>query len=230
MTAETDASETARRGRRWPSWRRVGAIARVLRRHEIGVAAVRALVATDTSPETVARTAARLRAALEELGPTFVKFGQMLRQRPDLLPEAAIAELWRLEDAVRPFPSDGARAVVEREFGERIERLFAAFEDAPLAAASIAQVHRATLHDGSRVAVKIQRPGLRPTIEADLQLLGSLAHPTALCIPAVGPLAPVDLVAEFADSLRRELDFRLEAQAAREVARSPTSRSCRCRA
>src|SRR5947209_5005796 len=117
-----------------------------------------------------------LRELLDELGPTFVKFGQLLSTRPDVVPPDIIAELRGLQDDVRPFPFEQAERVIEEELGNTLERLFLDFEPAPVAAASIGQVHRATLPNGRRVAVKVQRPGAPQKIEADLGLLYQAAR------------------------------------------------------
>ena len=117
-----------------------------------------------------------LRELLDELGPTFVKFGQLLSTRPDVVPPDIIVELRGLQDDVRPFPFEQAERVIEEELGNTLERLFLDFEPAPVAAASIGQVHRATLPNGRRVAVKVQRPGAPRQIEADLGLLYQAAR------------------------------------------------------
>src|SRR5438045_8732656 len=117
-----------------------------------------------------------LREALDELGPTFVKFGQLLSMRPDVLPPDIIAELRALQDDVRPFPFEQAVQVIEADLGLSLERLFLDFDPTPLAAASIGQVHCATLPNGRRVAVKVQRPGAPRRIEADLALLYQAAR------------------------------------------------------
>ncbi len=117
-----------------------------------------------------------LREVLDELGPTFVKFGQLLSTRPDVVPPDIVVELRGLQDDVRPFPFEQAERVIEEELGNTLERLFLDFEPAPVAAASIGQVHRATLPNGRRVAVKVQRPGAPQKIEADLGLLYQAAR------------------------------------------------------
>ena len=114
---------------------------------------------------------ARLRQALESLGPIFVKFGQMLSTRRDLLPPAIAEELARLQDRVPPFSSEEALAQLETAYGKHADEVFARFERQPIASASIAQVHYATLHSGEEVVVKIQRPGIRRRVAADLQIL-----------------------------------------------------------
>ncbi|MBV8597857.1 MAG: AarF/ABC1/UbiB kinase family protein, partial [Actinobacteria bacterium] len=108
---------------------------------------------------------------LDELGPTFVKFGQLLSTRPDVVPPDIVAELRALQDDVRPFPFADVERVIREELGQPLERLFLEFETEPMAAASIGQVHRAVLPNGRRVAVKVQRPNAPKQIEADLQLM-----------------------------------------------------------
>jgi ubiquinone biosynthesis protein len=117
----------------------------------------------------------RIRRALEDLGPIFVKFGQMLSTRRDLLPDDIALELARLQDRVPPFPSDQARAEIEKSLEQPIALIFAEFSDAPLASASIAQVHAARLRDGRSVVVKVVRPGILRTIRADLEILHLIA-------------------------------------------------------
>src|SRR3954466_1560687 len=117
-----------------------------------------------------------LREMLDELGPTFVKFGQLLSTRPDVVPPDIVVELRGLQDDVRPFPFEQAERVLEEELGNSLERLFLDFEVEPVAAASIGQVHRATLPNGKQVAVKVQRPGAARQIEADIALLYQAAR------------------------------------------------------
>lgn len=155
---------------------------------------------------------AHLRAMLDELGPTFVKFGQLLSMRPDVLPPDVIAELRGLQDDVRPFPFAEVQATVEAELGLTIERLYAEFDERPIAAASIGQVHLATLPTGRRVAVKVQRPGAARQIEADLALLHQAARLAKERIRALDFIDARALVDEFGRSIRQELDFRLEAR------------------
>ena len=151
-----------------------------------------------------------LREMLDELGPTFVKFGQLLSTRPDVVPPDIIAELRGLQDDVRPFPfADVERAVAE-ELGQPIERLFTEFEEAPLAAASIGQVHRATLPNGRRVVVKVQRPNAPRQIEADLALMYQAARLAKERIRALDFIDANEIVDEFSRSIRQELDYRLE--------------------
>src|ERR671910_360493 len=125
-------------------------------------------------PQAEVSIADRLRATLERLGPTFVKLGQALSLRRDVLPDEYVAALHQLQDHVAPFPGALARREVERELGRPIEAVFADFEDEPLAAASIAQVHRARLDDGTPVIVKVRRPPIRAQIDRDMRILSAL--------------------------------------------------------
>jgi ubiquinone biosynthesis protein len=151
-----------------------------------------------------------LRDMLDELGPTFVKFGQLLSTRPDIVPPDIIAELRSLQDDVRPFPFADVERTIRAELGQPIERLFAEFDDKPLAAASIGQVHLATLPNGKRVAVKVQRPNAPRKIESDLSLLYQAARLAKERIRALDFLDTNELVDEFSRSIRQELDYRLE--------------------
>ncbi|HKB94127.1 MAG TPA: AarF/ABC1/UbiB kinase family protein [Gaiellaceae bacterium] len=151
-----------------------------------------------------------LREVFEELGPTFVKFGQLLSTRPDIVPPDIIAELRALQDDVRPFPFEQAERVIEEELGNSLERLFLDFDPMPVAAASIGQVHRATLPNGRKVAVKVQRPGAVRQIEADLALLYQSARLVKERVHALDFVDARSLVDEFARSIRQELDYRLE--------------------
>jgi ubiquinone biosynthesis protein len=151
-----------------------------------------------------------LREVLDELGPTFVKFGQLLSTRPDVVPPDIVVELWSLQDDVRPFPFEQAERVIEEELGNTLERLFLEFDSTPVAAASIGQVHRATLPNGRAVAVKVQRPGAARQIEADLTLLYQAARLVHERIRALDFVDARQLVDEFARSIRKELDYRLE--------------------
>jgi ubiquinone biosynthesis protein len=160
-----------------------------------------------------------LREMFDELGPTFVKFGQLLSMRPDVLPPDIIAELRALQDDVRPFPFEEAQRTIERELGNTIERLFLDFDDVPLAAASIGQVHAAILPNGRRVAVKVQRPGAPRQIEADLALLYQAARIAKERVRALDFIDTRALVDEFARSIRQELDYRLEARNAERFRR-----------
>jgi len=153
-----------------------------------------------------------LREMLDELGPTFVKFGQLLSTRPDVLPPDIIAELRGLQDDVRPFPIADVEKVIEEDLGLTIAQLFAEFDEKPVAAASIGQVHRATLPNGKQVAVKVQRPGAPRQIEADVALLYQAARIAKERVRALDFIDVQQLVDEFGRSIRHELDYRLEAR------------------
>ena len=153
-----------------------------------------------------------LREMLDELGPTFVKFGQLLSTRPDVLPPDIIHELRGLQDDVRPFPIADVEKVIEEDLGLTIGQLFAEFDEKPIAAASIGQVHRATLPNGKQVAVKVQRPGAPRQIEADVALLYQAAKIAKERVRALDFIDAHQLVDEFARSIRQELDYRLEAR------------------
>ncbi len=149
----------------------------------------------------------RLRLALEELGPTFIKLGQVLSTRPDLIPPAYITELAKLQDTVPPAEWEPVRAQIEAELGAPLEKLFTTFDPTPIAAASLAQVHTATLPDGSDVVVKVQRPNIEATIETDVEILFDLARLLQARTP-LGKLYDLPEIAEeFATTLRAELDF-----------------------
>ena len=153
---------------------------------------------------------ARLRLALQDLGPIFVKFGQVLSTRRDLLPTDIAEELALLQDQVAPFPGALARASIERELGQSVETLYASFDPVPLASASIAQVHAATLHDGREVVIKVLRPGIDKTIEADIGLLRALSALAQRFGPDPERTRPSEVVDEIARSLRDELDLQRE--------------------
>jgi ubiquinone biosynthesis protein len=161
-----------------------------------------------------------LREMLDELGPTFVKFGQLLSTRPDVLPPDIIAELRALQDDVRPFPFKQVEEVIQAELGLSLERLFVEFEETPIAAASIGQVHQAVLPNGRRVAVKVQRPGAPRQIEADLALMYQAARIAKERVRALDFIDARALVDEFARSIRQELDYRLEARNAETFRRN----------
>lgn len=149
------------------------------------------------------------RQALEELGPTFVKMGQVLSTRPDLLPPAYVAELSKLQDAVPPVPWEAIREALTQELGRPPEEVFASIDPEPLGAASLGQVHAATLADGAEVVIKVQRPNIQPTITTDLEILQALA-PAAQKTPEGQIHDFVAEAEEFAYTLNNELDYRLE--------------------
>lgn len=161
----------------------------------------------------------RIRLALEELGPIFVKFGQTLSTRRDLLPEDIAAELVKLQDRVPPFPGDVARRIIEQALGKPVLEVFQEFEETPLASASIAQVHTARLHDGTDVVVKVLRPGVERRIRSDIGVLYELAGLARRFWPDARRLRPVEVVAEFEKTLLDELDMVREAANASEIRR-----------
>ncbi|MCB1741039.1 MAG: ubiquinone biosynthesis protein UbiB, partial [Gammaproteobacteria bacterium] len=157
-------------------------------------------------------TAQRVRTALEQLGPTFVKLGQLLSTRVDLFPPDWIEEFERLQDQVAPVEFESFREQVRRDLGMQPEEAFASFETRAIAAGSIAQVHGAVLHDGQRVVVKIRRPGIEQTVEADLRLLRRLARIADEQLPDAARFRLPALVEQFARSIRLELDLAAEAR------------------
>lgn len=162
----------------------------------------------------------RLRLALQELGPIYVKFGQILSTRRDLLPLDIADELAGLQDAVAPFPSEQARRIIERELKAPIEELFAEFEDLPLASASIAQVHGAVLKSGEAVVVKVVRPDIETQITRDLALLNSLGALVRRFHPEGSRIRPDDIVKEFGRVIHDELEMQSEAANASLIRRN----------
>jgi ubiquinone biosynthesis protein len=153
----------------------------------------------------------QIRRVVEELGPTFIKFGQMLASRPDVLPDAYVAEFNALQDNVAPLPFPDVKAVLEAELGRPWTEVFATLDEQPLASASLAQVYAATFPNGEEVVVKIQRPGIRDVVKTDLEILAYLAGVMEERFPEVKPIEPRELVEEFAVAVKRELDFSSEA-------------------
>jgi ubiquinone biosynthesis protein len=201
---------------------RLSEIAQVMVRHGFGYF-LEAHKLTDLLPGRSAETrlaaatesgasarGAHLRELLDELGPTFVKFGQLLSTRPDVVPPDIIVELRKLQDNVRPFPFEEAERVIVEDLGNSIERLFIEFQREPVAAASIGQVHRAMLPNGREVAVKVQRPGAPRQIEADIALLYQAAKLVKERVHALDFIDARGLIDEFAKQIRQELDYRLE--------------------
>ena len=152
-----------------------------------------------------------LRMALEELGPTYIKLGQILSTRPDLIPVDFLSELSKLQDKVPPFPFTAVRKIIESELKFPLEKIFTHFEEQPLASASIGQVHKARLQDGKEAAVKVQRPGIERVIEVDLEIMMYLAKLMERHIEELALHRPVKIVEEFARTLEEELDYRMEA-------------------
>lgn len=149
----------------------------------------------------------KMRKVCEELGPTYVKFGQIVSNRPDLVPEPLILELQKLQDSVPPFPYKEVEEIIKKEFGKSIEELYLEFEPTPIASASMAQVHRAKLKDGTLVAVKVQRPNIRQIISQDVKIMRDIAEMLSNRIPSLKQFDAVGLVENFADSIQKELDF-----------------------
>lgn len=174
------------------------------------------LVSADVASEKDAQRngASRLRLAFETLGPTFVKLGQLLSVQRDLLAEDHIRELEKLQEHVSPFPTGEAIQIIEEELGQPLSNCFSSFDDTPMAAASVAQVHHAVLKDGTAVVVKVQRPGIEGTIKADLDIMFFIARLLERHVPESRIYNPVGIVEELAQSILRELDFLREADSA----------------
>ena len=154
--------------------------------------------------------AVRLRLALEELGPTFIKLGQIASTRPEILPPSVLNELANLHDNVPPDPWETVLPLIEAELGRPLAEVFAAFDPTPMASASLAQVYPALLPDGTHVVVKAQRPDVERLIDVDLQILGDIAHLMRERLPGFVPFDAVEMADEFATALREELDYRRE--------------------
>ncbi len=196
---------------------RLGEIAQVAVKHGFG-----SLLEGRRAPAANVATirGRHLREMLDELGPTFVKFGQLLSTRPDIVPDDIIAELRGLQDDVRPFPFADVERVIAEDLKQPIGRLFLEFDETPLAAASIGQVHRAVLPNGKRVAVKVQRPNAPRQIESDIQLLEQAARLVKERVRALDFIDTREIVDEFARSIRQELDYRQEGRNAQAFHRN----------
>lgn len=208
---------------------RLATIARVLARHD-------AMIFTDIHPAVAfaarcakkiwrpapevknLRLGQRLALALAHLGPTFIKFGQALSTRADLLGEEVAADLSELQDRLPPFPFAEAKRQIETDFGRPLSELFASFEETPVAAASIAQVHFAVTTENQDVAVKVLRPNVGEAFRRDIALLYWLAEQAVRAAPKLQRLKPREVVATFENTVRLEMDFRFEAAAAQEIA------------
>ncbi|MDP6381046.1 MAG: AarF/UbiB family protein, partial [Phycisphaerae bacterium] len=162
------------------------------------------LIAGPSAAERVARV-------LEELGPTFVKLGQMLAGRPDVLPADFVDEFRKLQDSVSPFPGAEARKAIHKELGSPVEELYANFDDVAFASGSIAQAHYARTRDGQDVVVKVRRPDIHRVVLEDIALLGRLAELAENHVPEYRMFRPRMIVDEFARSIQREMDFITEA-------------------
>ena len=163
------------------------------------------------------RPGQRLAVAFQALGPTFVKLGQALSVRSDLVGEEVGADLSQLQDRLPPFSSTAARATIEAELGRTLDEIFAAFEDEAVAAASIAQVHRAVTTEGAEVAVKVLRPNIEGAFDRDIDLMRWLARIISRLHPSLDRLKPIEVVETFAETALMEMDLRLEAAAAQEL-------------
>lgn len=200
-------------------------IARVLARHDalkvVDIPAIHVLTGLwrlGRKPAHPGRPGQRLAAALSELGPTFIKLGQALSTRADLLGEEIAADLSELQDQLPPFPAQAARTIIEEDLGRPLDQLYRSFDDVPVAAASIAQVHFAVTQEGEEVAVKVLRPGVEQAFARDLDLLAWLAEWAEIAQPSLKRLKPVEVVKTLAESVQIEMDLRFEAAAAAEMA------------
>jgi len=160
----------------------------------------------------------RIRMVLEELGPTFIKMGQVLSSRPDLIPVDLLNELAKLQDHVPPFDFEHVKTIIASEFGKPHDKIFNSIEQMPIASASIGQVHRATINSNDQIAVKIQRPGIRKTIETDLEIMLHIASIMENNIEEAAAFKPVKIVEEFAKTIEKELDYTIEASNMEQMA------------
>ncbi|RXZ46077.1 AarF/ABC1/UbiB kinase family protein [Agromyces binzhouensis] len=202
-------------------------IATVLRRHSFGflaglVGAGRRTpfrrASPDAAPDGIVGPPEHLRLALEELGPTFIKFGQLLSTRSDLVPPAYADELAKLQDAAPPVPVEQVRAVIRSELGADADEMFASFEDQPLASASIGQAHAAVLDDGTEVVVKVRRPGAVAQVQQDLEIMRNLADRASRTWSLARDHDARGLAEEFAQTLLAELDYLQEGRNAERFA------------
>lgn len=170
-------------------------------------------------PVDTAARPERVRLALQDLGPTFVKAGQYMSTRADLLSAPYLRELARLQDRVPSFPAEESRRLIESELGAPVSALFARFDDKPIAAASIAQIHAARLADGREVVVKVERPGIRSVVAVDLEIMAHIASLAEKHLAGWKKVKPTRVIAEIGRSLDREMDFALEAAHTERFAR-----------
>lgn len=213
-------------GRTYKNLYRLRQIINVLIRHGFGhfieklnlhvfLSPIRRLIGVKRKDKSGA--ASRLRQVLEELGPTFIKFGQVLSSRPDLLPEDFYEELAKLQDKVTPFPFSQVKEIVEKELGRPLTEIFSQFIEVPFASASIAQVHEAKLKSGEVVVVKVERPGIQEIISSDMAILQYLARLAERYIPEARLYNPAGMVNEFSYIIQQELDFTVEASHADKI-------------
>jgi ubiquinone biosynthesis protein len=213
-------------GERRRTLARLRQIAQVATRHGFGYVFARNGAEEDPgdpagdTPSARATRGERLREMLEELGPTFVKFGQLLSTRPDVVPPDITQELRKLQDEARPEPFEAIRGVVEEELGLTLEQAFEAFDEVPIGSASVGQVHVARLPGGREVVVKVQRPGANDTLNADIDLLYRLARMARDRVKRLSFIDLEGLVDEFAKTVRQELDYRNEARNNQVVGRN----------
>ncbi len=218
--------------RRYKRFQRYKAIANVLIKHGLGFVIEKIgltsfgriknrfskMMGADESLHRKATLAERLKSALEELGPSFIKFGQLLSLRPDMIPENFIVELSKLQDEVEPFPFEEAVKILENEYQKPTTAVFSRLDPVPIGSASISQVHRASLLNGEEVIVKIRRPGIDKTIDYDIEILFNIARMLSSRIPEINLYEPVRMVEEFAKHIYKELDFTNEAQSCERFA------------
>ncbi|NVM99824.1 AarF/ABC1/UbiB kinase family protein [Arthrobacter sp. SDTb3-6] len=209
---------------------RYAQVAEILARHGLGsVAAALGLgrLRLGTLPRGTGALANpdRLVLALEELGPTFIKLGQVLSTRPDILPRDYIVALSRLQDGAPPVPTAVVRSLIEQELGAPPDEVFGTFTDTPLASASIGQAHAATLHDGTAVVVKVRRPGVVSQVQEDLEILQNLAHRASRNWAAAADFNVEGVAAAFSETLRAELDYLHEGRNAERFARNFSTRT-----
>ena len=171
----------------------------------------RRLAPAPEQPITRKTAAIHLREAIVDLGPTFIKFGQIASTRPDVFPPEFIDELATLQDSVPPGPWEESQAIIEAELGRPIDRLFLVVDPTPIASASLGQVYTAMLPDRTPVIIKVQRPNIEKTIDTDLAILADLARLAQERLPAAAAMDPMGVIREFSESLRNELDYRREA-------------------
>ncbi len=193
---------------------RMNEVAKILAKHGFGLLVSNIDIPgfPKTSAKTITSTPARVSAAMQELGPTFIKLGQILSTRPDLLPEEYIAELQTLQDRTSPISSTDIHSVLSSELGENWRERFETFDDTPLATASIAQVHKGTLKGGMVVAVKVQRPKIARKIEADLSILEFLTNRLLTEFPEAEYFDPKGVIAEFNKAIHAEINFSSESK------------------
>ncbi|MFJ7976146.1 ABC1 kinase family protein [Peribacillus sp. NPDC096379] len=169
----------------------------------------------DVSSRTIGQ---RIRTFLEDLGPTFIKLGQIASTRRDIIPEHIIVELEKLQDRVPPFPFEQVHSIIENELGDQLDRLFAEFNETPLATASIGQVHWARLHTGEEIAIKVQRPNIRPIIETDIEILEDLARLMESRLSWAKRYRLYEMIEEFSKALQAELDYHVEGNNSEKIA------------